>query len=939
MGKGKFIMKRTKKNIVALVLLLVVAMAASSAVLPVPAPGWGSESVESAAHGPADDLAVDTPPDSEKNEPPSENGSTAEDKGLDESGMEIAEGNDAPAGINALAKESTHNAGEFSSDGSGNAAPIASGTDKAAMKTAATGNEKIYTVGTGRDYLTPADAINDTGGIRANDGLKNSDPWVMELYDDFMIDKPLSIIGGKKITIRSAGTQHSIDAQNKSQVIAMNGVNTSLTLENVKITGGKGDDYGGGICVTNGATLAITGDSEVSGNNAGFAGGGICAFDGSTVTATGDSVISGNDSTYGGGIYSYHSTVKLSDYSKVSGNTSYSGGGGLYLSGGEVEISENAEISNNIVKSEGGGIYCEESVVTISGDSRISGNIATDGGGGISANMDCTLKMTGRSAVTGNRTLSYEGGGISVYKSTVTVSGNSKVNSNSADDDYGGGIFADESSVIELTENSVVSGNTAYSGGGIAVRNSSVEISGKSAVLGNAAARDGGGIYLPNGAVLTVPQGSEVTFGGNKADGLYGYDKGNPPTQTIVGTGNIGSISLANLNELNGFPVSTEEQIFEANRASIFNNYDIYSKSNKSLGTCDVKYLDEKGDKSVSPNRLLAIGSETGYVLEDELSGNDTDFCWFLHEKSANLNLTSAIGGEAINEKSLLAYRSPVKLNFDAASPSRAGSLTFYASPAWRITYIGLDGLAEPKPGPASYHAAATPVQIGDPVKQGYTFDGWTVAYANNNGANVATPTKGYMIPKDTTGSVVLTAHWSANNNPADKPGGGTVDNGNGTPGSNAKPIPPNTNVATNSNATGESKTGTGVGTDGVSSDGAPDMGKAHDTMPLSSPSYDGRGSWSVFNLLCAVLALAMAVASVIRLIIRRKDKGTVMAALSALLSVTIAAVFLLTQDIQGRAVLFDLWSIVFGVGIGFEAVFARLIFGNRLRERGGAAS
>jgi len=91
----------------------------------------------------------------------------------------------------------------------------------------------------------------------------------------------------------------------------------------------------------------------------------------------------------------------------------------------------------------------------------------------------------------------------------------------------------------------------------------------------------------------------------------------------------------------------------------------------------------------------------------------------------------------------------------------------------YTITYEGLAGSSfDPiDPNPISYNVTDTfPIPITDPTKVGFTFLGWTVAYADPALTDITTPTTPYSIPAGTLGNIVLTAHWKANAGTPDAP-------------------------------------------------------------------------------------------------------------------------------------------------------------------------
>ena len=210
--------------------------------------------------------------------------------------------------------------------------------------------------------------------------------------------------------------------------------NVSLTLENLKITGGKRNGAGGGICFENGnltlkncvvtnnttydsgggilfcgnAELIIE-DSEISKNsvesNYSYGGGGICAFGNIAIkksTVFNNSV--SDDSAAGGGLYFGYdnepATVNIQD-SKIY-NNSAKDGGAIGIESGLVTLSK-CEICENTATGNGGAIFIRtinqttEAKLTIKENVSIGLNRATGDGGAIYATID-TSKVAGKNS-------------------------------------------------------------------------------------------------------------------------------------------------------------------------------------------------------------------------------------------------------------------------------------------------------------------------------------------------------------------------------------------------------------------------------------------------------------------------------------------------------------------------------------------------------------
>lgn len=213
--------------------------------------------------------------------------------------------------------------------------------------------------------------------------------------------------------------------------------NTSLTLENLKITGGKVNNFGGIYiksgnltlknCVVtknkssnggggihfNGENLIVE-NSEISGNNGDP--GGICVAASSAKTKIKDSDIIKNSARSGGGglnlvgestiegcnitgnkaesstgvggglILAFNNKSCIIKKSVISKNIAGESGGGIYINGGTLSLESGAEININKAKN-GGGIYINAGEAGLS-DCTISSNEAFEDGGAIYASCE-----------------------------------------------------------------------------------------------------------------------------------------------------------------------------------------------------------------------------------------------------------------------------------------------------------------------------------------------------------------------------------------------------------------------------------------------------------------------------------------------------------------------------------------------------------------------
>ena len=191
---------------------------------------------------------------------------------------------------------------------------------------------------------------------------------------DYVLDSGLAIGRGSTRTITGpAGGLATIRlaaSAPDSYVVSIGTSTPVTTLRNVRITGGRGDDSGGGIEVNGVGTLNVF-DSEIVGNRA-ESGGGI--WSAGTVnlerTTVAGNVATGNGSTdpgRGGGLFVEGSATLTN--STVSGNTAATGGG-VYTSG--PLTLQNATVAANT----GGGLH------DLQGESVMRSTLLADNEGG-----------------------------------------------------------------------------------------------------------------------------------------------------------------------------------------------------------------------------------------------------------------------------------------------------------------------------------------------------------------------------------------------------------------------------------------------------------------------------------------------------------------------------------------------------------------------------
>jgi hypothetical protein len=355
------------------------------------------------------------------------------------------------------------------------------------------------------------------------------------------------------------GNGATIDGTGAVRDLEVDGPGGSLSAQNLTLTGGSAQDFGGAIANIGGAvTLNHT---QVTGNTAVVAGGGIAnaTFDPASVaqltlnnssvthntqTLPGDPLNPGDGGIGGGGIISLLGTVTLNS-SQVSYNAAeglYGGGiaNGDYMnfsSTSSVLTLNNSQVDGNTAPiAGGGGIQNLLGQVTLN-SSQADGNTSLNGGGISSGNGNGNSQGTptsqlvlNKSDVSGNTATATLGAGAPpIAAGGIANGGNAVLNSTTVDNNTathtsGAGIVNHGSMTLNKSE---VNGNIAAgqdvpnivaSGGGIITAqgpqgtNATTLTLNNSQVNNNSAVGDGGGIA--NGLPLPPQPGVPQLLGG-----------------------------------------------------------------------------------------------------------------------------------------------------------------------------------------------------------------------------------------------------------------------------------------------------------------------------------------------------------------------------------------------------------------------------------------
>ena len=189
-----------------------------------------------------------------------------------------------------------------------------------------------------------------------------------------------------------------------------------VTVKNLKITGGSGVNYGGGIYICGNSSVILEDGALIEGNEANQQGGGIYVSRNTNTDAPGrtsltinaGAKISGNkikeDETYGnnGGmaIYVYGAKVEMNggEISQNNGQT-INQRGAVRLNEDAVLDLNDGKITDNTVMHIGGNIFCRKSTINMKGgeisEGKAGSSTQNGSGGGLWIEDNSSLNMTG----------------------------------------------------------------------------------------------------------------------------------------------------------------------------------------------------------------------------------------------------------------------------------------------------------------------------------------------------------------------------------------------------------------------------------------------------------------------------------------------------------------------------------------------------------------
>ncbi|MBQ8541549.1 MAG: carboxypeptidase regulatory-like domain-containing protein [Clostridia bacterium] len=257
---------------------------------------------------------------------------------------------------------------------------------------------------------------------------------------------------GKNVTITSNDAENpvSITTEVDAHKYLLN-ITADVVMENIIVDGGSANgitatralievNSSGKLTLNEGAIVRNNNNTTTNG-----AGGGVCVKLGDLVINGGS--VTGNKAYSGGGVAVMAASCKvtLSD-GEISNNTATrtanGGGGGVYVADGTFTMT-GGSIKDNTATKYGGGFYSYNSATAIFNleGGSITGNSATTGGG-IFINSVAKLNVSGGS-VTANSATNFAGGVECSPFSVITITGNPVISGNTSGEETNGGFYPD----------------------------------------------------------------------------------------------------------------------------------------------------------------------------------------------------------------------------------------------------------------------------------------------------------------------------------------------------------------------------------------------------------------------------------------------------------------------------------------------------------------
>ncbi|MDD1713598.1 MAG: Ig-like domain-containing protein [Methanoregulaceae archaeon] len=485
-------------------------------------------------------------------------------------------------------------------------------TDENTANTNCSLREAIITANTNADYrgcIRSGGTIGDNADIIT---LVSGATYVLSIpgaNENASNTGDLDIYDSALLTINTSGTGNAtIDANALDRVLHM-GLNASLTINNIVITGGSAT-IGAGMLVQSTRIVQVSG--SIFDNNQSTVGSGGAIYNyGSTLTIDNTNFTSNSSTDSGGAILLASGTTTITG-GTVSGNTALNGGGAISISADNTSINS-VVFQNNIAYGIGGGAIYNNSTAdntiirlsTFNANSTIRSNASVLGG-----------------AIYNN--------GTNLYVANSTFTGNNATESTAGGtgDARGGAIYQS-------------------GGGGPSAYIYNLTFSANTASENGAGAASGGNIFRASGTITianTIVTGGLANGVANNCSGTITNGGNNIDSGITCGwASNLGSFSNTNpsLGTLEGspayFPLITGSPALDAGSNTICANAYVNNQSQNGAtrpvdgdgdltATCDIGSFEKANVPPTAANRTVTTNEDTNYTfVSTDFGYNDVD--------------------------------------------------------------------------------------------------------------------------------------------------------------------------------------------------------------------------------------------------------------------------------------------------------------------------
>ena len=352
------------------------------------------------------------------------------------------------------------------------------------------------------DYiLNPGDSIQNTIYYSVSDyDTIILNPGVYYPDYDFGID----VVGTNHITIRAADGHGAwdtfIDAKSSGRIFGITGVTftiENLTLQNGKYLGNGGAiySYSSTVLITNSTITNCEATPTTDGG-----GGAIYSSGGSTITLINSAIANCTSTTStsytggGGAIYSDSGTITLTSSAITNCSETKRYGGAIY---GNATITASTIANCSATKGYGGAIYGNATIV----NTNISNCRALSGGAIYSASYasGSPITLSNSAIINCSATKGYGG---AIYGNT-TVTATTIANCSATYSGYSGGAIYSNQGTVLITNSAITNCSAARFGGAISSRDSTITATTITNCSATSATSYGGAIYASGTATIT----------------------------------------------------------------------------------------------------------------------------------------------------------------------------------------------------------------------------------------------------------------------------------------------------------------------------------------------------------------------------------------------------------------------------------------------------